>query len=263
MLALQTTSILSANSPEYQRALSDLIDKINKGDVLLDQKSIHFYWLLGKSIAKLQEQFDWGSNFVESMSQDLNSCFPDIKGFSTRNIFNMIAFYMAYCDMVNDDSQIDSLPMFLIPWTHNTLILEKVKDPAIRFWYAQKAYEGDWVRSTLAQNINSQLYQREGSALSNFDRTLTIHEAKIVNKVIKDPYIFTFADIDEDAQEKDVEKRLLRSIRNFLSELGEGFTLYGHQYHLSVGKESYYIDLLFYHIELRRFIVVELKSRNL
>ncbi len=262
MLELQAKSKLFQRNREYKQVFSDLVNKFTNGDISLDQKSIRSYWILGKAIVELQELLGWGAQVVENLMQDLTACFPDVKGFSNRNMLHMRAFYIAYRNIIQHEEHIETFPMFLIPWMHNVLIFEKVKEPSLCIWYAQKTYEENWSRSTLAQHISSLLYQHEGSALSNFDRTLSVHDAKIVNRVIKDPYIFTFAEIEEGARERDVEKRLLHCLRDFLSELGEGFTLYGHQYHLSVGKESYYIDLLFYHIELRRFIVVELKSKG-
>ncbi|HSW74127.1 MAG TPA: PDDEXK nuclease domain-containing protein, partial [Candidatus Limnocylindria bacterium] len=156
----------------------------------------------------------------------------------------------------------EDLPIFKIPWGHNVVLIEKVKDLKIRLWYAQKTIENGWSRSVLEMWIKSDLYRRDGKAITNFKRTLPMPQSDMAQQSLKDPYIFDFLTLHEQHVEHDIEQGLIENVQKLLLELGKGFALVGRQYHLEVGNKDYYIDLLFYHFKLDCFVVVELKARE-
>jgi predicted nuclease of restriction endonuclease-like (RecB) superfamily len=209
---------------------------------------------------------------IERLAHDLQQAFPGVKGFSARNIWRMRAFYLAYTQQVQELSnrvaELDgqNLPQAVaeIPWGHNVLLLEKVKDVQARLWYIHKTLEHGWSRSVLWHHIDTKLYNRQfqPSRAANFQLTLPPAQSDLVREVLKDPYNFDFLTLADDAQEKDLERGLLEHIREFLLELGVGFAFVGNQYHLKVGDEDFYIDLLFYHFRLRCFVVIDLKMKE-
>ena len=177
-----------------------------------------------------------------------------MKGFSSRNLNYMRAFAQAY-----PDEQIVQQVAAQIPWFHNCVLLDKVKEPEQRLWYAQKTVENSWSRNVLVYQIEGELYQRQGGAVSNFERTLPKPHSDLAMALLKDPYNLEFLPLGEDIQERDLENALVAHIRDFLLELGLGFSFLGSQYHLEIGGEDFYLDLIFYHIHLRCFVVIDLK----
>jgi predicted nuclease of restriction endonuclease-like (RecB) superfamily len=241
----------------------------------VNRELIFLYWDIGKLIAHKQQQEGWGRGIIPRLSEDIKGLSPEIKGFSPRNIGRMIAFFREYpnADRIQADaarSETDSfLPravakietlIFNLPWGHNILLLEKVKDRQQRLFYIQRSIEQGWSRSTLEAMCKSQLHLREGNKLSNFNYILPPEQSDLVQQALKDPYIFDFLTLTEPYQERDLEIGLLNHVEKFLLELGVGFAFVGRQYSLTVGQDEYYVDLLFYHFKLRCFVVVELKK---
>jgi predicted nuclease of restriction endonuclease-like (RecB) superfamily len=218
------------------------------------------YWYIGRTIAEQQKSAGWGTSTIERLAKDLQNAFPGIAGFSRTNVFRMKAFYTAYPKSPTAVGQITDLPVFKIPWGHNAVILDRIKGLAKRLWYAQKSIEYGWSRSALETWITSDIYAREGKAITNFKRTLPSLNSGMAQQSLKDPYLFDFLTLHEQHQEKEVEQGLIDHIQKFLLELGQGFAFIGRQVHLQVSDSDYYIDLLFYHFKLRCFIVVELKA---
>lgn len=184
----------------------------------------------------------------------MRRAFPDQKGFSPRNLKYMRAFAEAW-----PDEAFVQQPAAQIPWFHNCVLLEKVGDPERRAWYVRQAIEHGWSRNVLVHQIESGLYERQGRALTNFERTLPAARSDLARQILKDPYNFDFLSLGQAVQERDLEQALLRHIREFLIELGLGFAFVGSQYHLSVADQDYYLDRLFYHLKLRCYVVIDLK----
>ena len=229
---------------------------------------IDLYWHIGRSIVERQKLQKWGRSVVEQLAMDIQSAFPGIPGFSALNIWRMRAFYLAYAEEVTilsrpvTELEGPSVPRALksIPWGHNLELLFKLKDPARRLWYAQKALEHGWSLPVLVQQIKSKLYERQGAAVTNFDAALPPAQSDLAKQAIKDPYVFDFLTMSGDAAERDLERGLIEHIRKFLLELGVGFAFVGSQYHIEIAGDDFYIDLLFYHLRLRCFVVIELKA---
>lgn len=215
---------------------------------------IKLYFRLGKIVS---ENVKYGNKFIEDFSIALKLEFPDTTGFSTRNLSRMKKFYEEYKDLSN-------LPMALakLPWSHNNLLLDKVKELNVRKWYAEKCYENGWSYTVLDHQIDLQLYERQAISekLTNFENKLQISQSELAIDVIKDPYIFELEGIKESTNEKDIENAMMEKIKNVLLELGKGFSFVGNQYKISTENQDYYIDMLFYHLDLRCYIVVELKN---
>jgi len=229
---------------------------------------IDLYWHIGRSIVERQKLQGWGRSVVERLAMDIQSAFPGIPGFSALNIWRMRAFYLAYTEDVTilsrpmTELEGPSVPRALksIPWGHNLELLFKLKDPARRFWYAQKALEYGWSLPVLVHQIKSRLYERDGKAVTNFETALPPPQSDLAKMAIKDPYVFDFLTMSGDAAERDLERGLVEHIRKFLLELGVGFAFVGSQYHIEVAGDDFYIDLLFYHLRLRCFVVIDLKA---
>ena len=216
---------------------------------------IELYWSIGQAIALQQESAQWGDGVLEQLSQDLRRDFPELKGFSRRNLYRMRAFYLAYRDRPEFVPQV----VAQIPWGHNTLLLERLKEPVLREWYARACIQHGWSRAILAAQIETRLHERQGAALTNFKRTLPTPQSELAQQVLKDPYNFDFLSLHDEAVERDLERGLLEHLKDFMLELGVGFSFVGSQVHLAVGGEDFYLDLLFYHLKLRCFVVIDLK----
>ena len=215
---------------------------------------IRLYYKLGKIVS---ENKIYGNNFTKQISTELKLTFPSMKGFSERNIRAMRLFYEEY----KDDEKWQQL-VAKLPWGHNLLLIEKIKDKDIRKIYAESAIKNGWSRSVLSIQIESEFHKRIGNSNNNFDKLLPPKDSDLVNNTIKDPYIFDFITLHQDYKEKELEEALLDKIRDVLLELGKGFSFVGNQYKISTGETDYYIDLLFYHLDLRCYIVVELKANK-
>ena len=231
-----------------------------KASLAVNSELIQLYWDIGKSIVEKQEQEGWKAQVIEKLCKDLQNAFPGIRGFSRANIFKMRAFYLAYAKVSQAVRLLSELPISKIPWGHNILIITKIKDPQERLWYAQQVIADGLSRDSLEAWIKSKAYKRHGKAITNFADKLPEPQSKLAQEVLKDPYDFDFLTLDANYREKDLEQGLIDHIQKLLLELGKGFAFIGRQYHLEIEGEDYYLDLLFYHITLRCFCVVELKN---
>jgi len=220
----------------------------------VNRELVLLYWQLGREILDQQRRHGWGAKVVDRLARDLRRAFPDQKGFSPRNLKYMRAFAEAW----PDEPFVQGV-LAQITWYHNIAILEKVGDQERRIWYAQQTIAQGWSRDVLVHQIESGLYERQGRALTNFDRTLPAPRSDLARQLLKDPYNFDFLSLGVEAQERDLEQALLRHIREFLLELGVGFAFVGSQYHLAVADQDYYLDMLFYHLRLRCYVVIDLK----
>ncbi|HEV7588327.1 MAG TPA: PDDEXK nuclease domain-containing protein, partial [Longimicrobium sp.] len=232
----------------------------------VNRELIQLYWDIGREVAERQQEEGWGSAAIERLSCDLRGAFPDVQGFSPRNLWRMRSLYLSYTREVGPllplpDVDGEFLPQAVaeIPWGHNIVLMEKLAGPAERLWYARKTVEHGWSRSVLLHQIDTRLHARSGRAVTNFDRALPEGQTDLVRELLKDPYHFEFLQLGPALQERELERALLANVRDFLLELGVGFALVGSQYRLSVEGQDYYVDLLFYHISLCRYVIVELK----
>lgn len=229
-----------------------------KAALAVNRELILLYWQIGEDLVLRQQSQNWGEGVIGRLAADLAAAFPGIEGFSSRNLHRMRAFYLAY----SQEAQFVTQPVSQIPWGHNIVLIQKIKDNAERLWYAQQTVENGWSRAILVHQIESGLYRRQGQAVTNFAQTLPAPQSDLAQQLLKDPYNFDFLTLGKDAHERDLEGGLLGHIRQFLLEFGAGFAFVGSQYHLEVGGQDFYLDLLFYHLTLRCFVVVDLKTGN-
>jgi predicted nuclease of restriction endonuclease-like (RecB) superfamily len=212
------------------------------------------YWTIGQKILERQAQSNWGDKVVKQLSIDLQQKIPNSKGFSYRNLQYMKRFAIEV-----SREAIVQVPLAQLSWYHHITLIEKVNDPTLRFWYAQKAVENGWSRDMMVVQLQNQLHERLGKAIHNFTTTLPSPQSDLMRQALKDPYIFDFLDLAEKAQEKDLEDGLIEHILQFLLELGKGFAFVGRQYPIIVDEEEYRIDLLFYHLKLHCYMAIDLK----
>jgi predicted nuclease of restriction endonuclease-like (RecB) superfamily len=252
------TDSLSPDLARYNAFFDALKTRIRtaqlRASLAVNRELMLLYWHIGREILKRQQEEGWGSKVVNRLAQDLKREFPDIKGFSRTNLLYMRAFAEAY-----PDEAIVLRSAGQIPWRHNQVLLDKLKSLEERLWYAQKSLEGGWSRDILVMQIESGLYDRQGGAITNFERTLPKPQSDLAQQIVKDPYALDFLTLSDEAQERDLERGLVLHIRDFLMELGTGFAFVGSQYALEVSGKEYRIDLLFYHIPLHRYVVIDLK----
>ena len=266
-----------------------------KAMLSVNHEMIALYWDIGRQIVERQERDGWGKSVVDRLAADIQQAFPGIGGFSPSNVWRMRAFFLAYRPTTEFLAQpvrelarepkvaqavreigepipsqavtelnlpILPQPMAGIPWGQNVLIFERLKDRSERAWYAAKTLEHGWSRAVLTVQIESDLYGRQGKAVSNFAGTLPAPQSDLAQQALKDPYLFDFLTLQDEAIERDLETGLVDHIQKFLLELGAGFAFVGRQMPLVVGEEDFYIDLLFYHLKLRSFVVIDLKMRK-
>lgn len=216
------------------------------------------YWDIGQRILNKQRGEGWGAKVIDRLSADLSKEFPDMKGFSPRNLKYMRAFASAW-----PDKSFVQAGLAQITWYHNIALLDKLKEPLARIWYARKTAEHGWSRNVLALQIETRAYEREGKAVNNFPAALPPADSDLARQVFKDPYLFDFLGTADTRREKEVEQSLIDHIQRFLLELGQGFAFVGRQIQLELGDSDFYVDLLFYHLKLRCYIVIELKAGKL
>lgn len=249
---------LFSSDDSYIAFLSALKTRIRTAQVqaalAINQEMIMLYWHIGREITSRQQQQGWGARIIEQLAKDLKREFPQMTGLSLRNLKYMKAFAEAY-----PDEQIVQRSVAQLPWRHNIALLEKLKSTNERLWYAQKAIENGWSRDILAIQIETKLHERQGGAISNFARTLPAPQSDLAQQLVKDSYHLNFLSLGPSVQERELEKALVDHIRDFLLELGVGFAFVGNQYRIEVSNNEYLIDLLFYHLKLRCFVVIDLK----
>lgn len=251
---------------KYTQTLLEIKNQVEKSQIeaanAIKIALNHRNWIIGKIISEKQTAYDWGSNFLDKLAKDLQNIYPENRGFSTANIYRMKLFYKLYHNFRAAARKLEDLPIFSIPWFHNVVILQKLKNPEKCLWYAQKSKDNCWSRSELEIQIKKDLYSHEGAAITNFKKTLTDPYCASAQQTLKDPYIFDFIKLHDEHVEYELEKGLIDNVQKLLLEMGKGFALVGRQYHLEVDEKDYYIDLLFYHTKLKCYVVVELKARE-
>jgi predicted nuclease of restriction endonuclease-like (RecB) superfamily len=252
------TRTLITRPEGYDEFLLHLKQRIRTAQVravfAVNRELILLYWQIGREILERQRKARWGAKVIEQLAADLHREFPGMSGFSRTNLLYMRAFAEAW----PEESFVQQV-VGQIPWGHNLRILDLVKKPDERQWYISRTIEHGWSRNVLVHQIESGLYLRQGKAQTNFQATLPAPQSELAQQVLKDPYNFDFLTLAEDAREKELEAGLLEHLRKFLLELGVGFAFIGSQYPLEVGGEDFKLDLLFYHIRLRCFVVIDLK----
>jgi predicted nuclease of restriction endonuclease-like (RecB) superfamily len=266
----------------YNGLLAEIKNRIAQAQtravLAVNAEMIQLYWQVGQLIAERQFQEGWGKGVIPRLERDINNEFPEIKGFSARNLSRMVTFYVTYTkpgtilpqpvaklpdgsntpQAVAKETFADSL-LWQVPWGHHALLVEKVKPLDQRQWYMQQVLINGWSRSVLAFQIDSAAHARQGRAISNFSQRLPAPQSDLVQQTLKDPYIFDFLTLEPLFHERELETGLIQHLEKFLLELGQGFAFVGRQYHLSVGDSDFYPDLLFYHLKLRCYVVIELK----
>lgn len=254
-----TPASLTPPSEEYSSWLAELKGRIHRAQqratLAVNQEMILLYWQIGRDILARQAEQGWGAKVIERLAGDLRAAFPEMKGFSSRNLKYMRAFAEAW-----PDGELVQAVLAQLPWYHKLALLDKLPGPETRRWYASKAIEHNWSRNILVMQIESRLMERSGTAVTNFALTLPKPESDLARESLKDPYRFDFLGLTEEAQEREIEGALVKHVTDFLLELGAGFAFVGRQVLLDVGGDEFFIDLLFYHLKLRCYVVIELKA---
>lgn len=274
---------------DYVQLLADVKGRIQTAQLraafAANSELIRLYWQVGQLLARRQAEEGWGAAVIPRLARDLTNELPEVKGFSERNLKRMLAFFRAYADeaaflaaapaekvpqavaQMTGPTKVPQLvapaqgntPMLFLPWGHHVLLLEKVKPPEQRLWYMAQSLAQGWSRSVLQMQIASGACGRQGQAVSNFSSRLPAPQSEMAQQALKDPYVFDFLTIEASFHERELETGLVKHLEAFLLELGQGFAFVGRQHHLAVGENDFYIDLLFYHLKLRAFVVIELK----
>lgn len=249
-----------APMPEgYADWLADLKTRIHtaqqRATLAVNRELVLLYWQIGRDILARQAAQGWGAKVIERLAQDLRAAFPDMKGFSPRNLKYMRAFAEAW-----PDAEFVQEVLAQLPWYHQLALLDKLPGQETRRWYAAKAIEHNWSRNVLVMQIETRLLERTGKAVSNFAASLPRPQSDLARESLKDPYRFDFLGLTDEAQEREIEHALVKHVTEFLLELGAGFAFVGRQVLLDVGGDEFFIDLLFYHLKLRCYVVIELKG---
>ena len=243
---------------DYDSFLKRLKERVRtaqlRASLAVNRELVLLYWSIGRDILTRQKEQGWGAKIVDRLAEDLRREFPEVTGFAPRNVKYMRALAEAW-----PKEQIVQQLVAQIPWGHNVRILDYVKNPAEREWYIRQTIQNGWSRNVLVHQIESGLYQRQGKALTNFTNTLPAPQSELAQQIVKDPYNFEFLTLADEAHERQLELALIDHVRDFLLELGKGFAFVGSQYPLQVGGDEFRLDLLFYHLRLRCFVVLDLK----
>ena len=280
-----------SNEQSYKQLLVSIKQQVKsaqaKAALAVNSSLIELYWNMGKMIADNQALFEGRNNYVEQLAKDLRAEFPDMKGFSRSNLFYIRKFYQFYATVsvqqvvglnetspdiismqqpvaLENESTVQqpvgfNLNILSVPWGHHVVLLDKAKSVDEALFYLHQTIENNWSRAILTLQIEQDLYSRQGKAITNFQQTLPEKQALMAGQILKDPYNFGFLTLENKVQELDIERQLTENITKFLLELGKGFAFIGRQYPLQVGEKDYRLDLLFYHIRLRCFVVIDLK----
>lgn len=241
--------------PEFLAAVSDRVSAGRRRAVAAaNTELVATYWSVGREILARQDAEGWGARVVDRLSADLRERFPDAKGFSARNLKYMRAFAAAW-----PDGAIVQGALAPLPWYHHVALLDKLDSTDLRQWYAQAAIEQGWSRDVLVHHIEGRLHLRAGRAVTNFANTLPLADSDLAQQSTRDPYLFDFVGNADIRRERDLEHALTVHVEKFLLELGQGFAFVGRQVHLEIGDADFYLDLLFYHLRLRCYVVIELK----
>ena len=269
---------------QYQQLLKQVIERAEsfqyRTAIGVNQEQIRFYWYIGEDMAKAKAETKWGSKFYQQFSRDLQTQFPDSKGFSVRNLQYISQMYrlftsgniitpQAVAQLPSADIPFTPQPVAqispidyisLLPWSHIRYILDKGYNAEKSFYYVLKTIEYGWSRNTLLNFMSADLYESEGKSINNFPMTMPQHDSDYASEIIKNPYRLDFLELRKDFKEKELQRGLEENISRFLIELGDGFAYVGRQIRLEINGDEFFCDLLFYHLRLRRYIVVELKT---
>jgi len=274
---------LPADFPDLLKEIKGRIQQAQTRAILAaNAELIRLYWDIGRMIDARQRQEGWGAAVIPRLARELRNELPEEKGFSERNVGRMISFYRAYPDpasfcqepilpqpaaklpartnLPQPAAQLPDSLLWSIPWFHHIVLLEKVKDLAPRRWYMEQTVINGWSRNILLTMIQSEAHRRQGKAITNFERLLPAPQSDLVQQTLKDPYIFDFLTLQEPFHERELEINLLHQLERFLLELGQGFAFVGRQFDITIGDREFRIDLLFYHLKLRCFFVIDLKT---
>lgn len=255
---------------EYKEFFVEIKQQIQnaqiKAALSVNKELLQLYWNIASMMIEKQKNYNWGDGFIEQIAKDLQNEFPNLKGFSVRNIKYIRQWYLYWTEelIIGQQlvAQLDLEKIFQIPWGHNILIISKIKDIKKAIFYIHKTIENNWSRNVLIHQIESNLFQRQGGAITNFKEKLPDAHSDLALQILKDPYCFDFLTLTEDYNEKELENSLIENITHFLLELGQGFSFIGKQFKLEIGDKDFYIDLLFYHVKLHCYVVVELKAKD-
>ena len=284
---------LPATASSYVGLLTDIKERIRTAQIRAALASnagmLQLYWEIGGVLADRQKKAGWGAALLPKLAADLHNDLPEVKGFSARNLRLMIQFFVEYPSFgplwqravaklpeqtgvagkgpppvaqfsaESDTAQIWQRAVAQLPWAHNVILIQKIKDLPTRVWYARQAFEHGWSRDVLSLQIQSRVHERQGKAVTNFAHTLPSPQSDLAAQLLKDPYLFDFLTLEKPFHERELETGLLRHLQDFLVELGAGFAFVGRQVHMEVGDDDFYLDLLFYHLKLRCFVVIDLK----
>lgn len=250
---------MELQTQSYAKLLADIRERIQSAQVraalAVNQELVLLYWGIGRDILARQQAEGWGTKVIERLAKDLHTEFPHMKGFSRTNLLYMRAFTEAW-----PEEAIVQQVVGQIPWGHNVRLLDMVKDRNERLWYAKAAIEHGWSRYVLVIQIEAGLYHRQGKAITNFSKALPAPQSDLAHQLLKDPYNFDFLTLAKGADERTLESGLIEHIQKFLLELGSGFAFLGRQYPLDIAGDEYRLDLLFYHVKLRCFVIIDLKA---
>lgn len=251
--------LLSEMSEGYVSFIQDIKERIRKERLRIvisaNSSMMMLYWTIGKKILEKQESEGWGTKVIDRLSKDLKDAFPEMQGFSSRNLKYMRKFAECWTDF-----EFVQRTVAQIPWRSNIVLMDKIKDQTSRSWYALKTMEYGWSKDILDIQISTGLIKRQGNLVNNFVDALPPADSDLAKQVFKDPYLFDFLGTDEVRREAELESKLTGHIEKFLLELGQGFAFVGRQVHLEIGNQDFYVDLLFYHLKLRCYVVIELKA---
>ena len=269
-------------SDDYKKLISDIKTRFKSAQIKaatsVNEEMLRFYWSIGKDLDRIKKAYSWGTHFYEQISRDLKKEMPDVKSFSPRNILYMHQFYKLYPEAVflsgiegqfqtetitpQTGAQIMKYSVFHIPWGHNKLIIDKCKDNKEKaLFFVNKTLENNWSRAVLLNFLDTNLYERQGKAITNFENTLPSIGSDLAKEITKDPYNFDFLTLREHYDEKELKDALMDNIQNFLLELGKGFAFVGREYRLVVGETEQFLDMLFYNIYKHCYVVIEIKTR--
>lgn len=271
---------------DYPQLLADIKRRVGHSRVravlAVNAELIRLYWEIGALIDARQRHAGWGAGVIPQLARDLRNELTEAKGFSPRNIDRMLAFYREYPDVDFSPQPVaraDGFPqgssgaeispqavaevpaelLLAVPWGHHDVLRSRVEDLGVRAWYMRATVENGWSRAVLLAQIQTSAHERVGQAASNFTLRIPAPGSDLVQQALKDPYIFDFLTLDDDFRERELEAGLVANMERFLIELGQGFAFVGRQYHLQLQDRDFYLDLLFYHLRLRRYVVIEIK----
>jgi len=249
---------ITINNKDYLLIIADIKQKIRNSQyravLSANSEMILLFWQIGKII---NSKSFWGSKFIDNLAKDIKKDFPFTKGYSVRNLK-----YMAKFAKMHTNTEFVQASLAQITWYHHITLMNKIKDIKTYLWYVNETVKNGWSRNVLLHHIESGLYKRriENKKINNFAKTLAYPQDELATQTLKDPYIFDFIDFRNDMVEREIENELVKNVTKLLLELGEGFAFMGNQYHLKISNEDFYIDLLFYNLNLRCYVVIELKT---